>query len=99
MGQGRDPTSTPGSAMRSGPYIYAWESFSFGGSKMRLSPTVASSAVHSKAVVLLLIHCLLLLSLCVGVMCLVLVLLCTIMSFLVLQSSRWGKEGYFVHSG
>ena len=40
----------------------------------RESP-MASVAVHSKAVVLLLIHCLLLLQLFVGVLCLVLVLL------------------------
>ena len=48
----------------------------FGSSKMHLSLPVASAAVHSKAVVLLLlIYCLLLLPLFVGVLCLVLVLL------------------------
>ena len=51
----------------------------FGASKMHLSPhPVASTAVHSKAVVLLLlIRCLLLLPLFVGVLFLVRVLLCS----------------------
>ena len=59
----------------------------FGASKMHLiKPPVASAAVHFTAVVLLLlIHCLLLLSLCVGVLGLVLVV------HLVLQSSA-GEE-------
>ena len=44
---------------------------------MHLSPPVASTAVGSKAVVmLLLIHCLLLLPLCVGFLCLVISVFC-----------------------
>ena len=61
-------------------------------SKTNLSPLVALAAVHSKAVVLLLlIHCLLLLPLfCGGFVfgpCFVVQYL---VSFIVLQSSRWG---------
>ena len=47
-------------------------------SKIKLSLPVASAAVHSKAVVLLLLmHCSLLLPVLWGFMCLVLVLLCS----------------------
>ena len=63
-------------------------------SKINLSPTMASSIVCLKAVVLLLfIHCLLLLPLFVGVYCYMIVLFCSsFLSFIVLQSSRWGRE-------
>ena len=50
----------------------------FGTNKMHLSPTVAKAAVHSKAVVvLLLIHCQLLLSLFIGVLWFVNTSLCS----------------------
>ena len=63
-------------------------------SKVNSSPTMASAAVCSKAVVLLLlIHCLLLFPLFMGVgvktfYCFAII--CD--QFLVLQSSRWGRE-------
>ena len=61
---------------------------------MHLSPRVA--AVRSKAVVLLLLtFCLLLLPLWVSVIVLCFVVLCFV-SILVLQSSRWGKEGWLL---
>ena len=55
---------------------------------------MALSIVCSKAVVLLFfIHCLMMLPLFVGVYCKMLVLFCgSVLSFLVLQSSRWGRE-------
>ena len=55
--------------------------------------------VCSKAVVLLLIHCLLFkLPLFVGVLYLVLVLFCsTLVSFLVLQSSRWERKSWLLY--
>ena len=55
--------------------------------------------VRSKAVVLLLIYCLLFLSLFVGVLCLFLVLPCStlIVLFLVLQSSWWERESWLLN--
>ena len=55
---------------------------------------MVSSIVCSKAVVLLLfMHCLLFLSLLVGVYCYMLVLFCSsFLSFQVLVSSRWGRD-------
>ena len=58
----------------------------FGTSKMHLSPPVAWAAVRSKAVVLLLTFCLLLLPLWESVIVLCFVV-CSFMSILVLQSS------------
>ena len=65
-------------------------------SKMHLSPSVALVAVRSKAaVLLLLIRCWLLLPLCDSV-----IVLCFVVryfvSILVLQSSRWGREGWLL---
>ena len=55
---------------------------------------VASAAVRSKVLVLLmLMPCLLILLLCVGVLCLVFV-----MHFLVLQQSRCGRESWLAAS-
>ena len=67
---------------------------------MHLSlPPVALTAFCSKAVVLfLLIHCLLLLPLLVGVLCLVLgFVMQYLVSFLVLQSSYWGRESWLLY--
>ena len=66
---------------------------------MILSTPVASPAVHSKAVVLLLyIHCLFLLLLFVGVKCSVFVLFeHYFVSFLDLQASRWGRESWLLY--
>ena len=68
-------------------------------SKINISPPVASAAVHSKAVVLLLfIHCLLLLRLFVGGLVLGLsFVLQYLVSFLVLQSSGRGRESWLLY--
>ena len=68
----------------------------FGTSKMHLSPLVALAAVRSKAVVLLLlIRCWLLLTLCDSV-----IVLCFVVryfvSILLLQSSQLGREGWLL---
>ena len=68
----------------------------FGTSKMHLSPPVALAAVSSKAVVLLLIRCWLLLPLWDSV-----IVLCFVVryfvSILVLQSSGWGRESWLLY--
>ena len=61
-------------------------------------PLLASAAVHSKTVALLLmIHCLELLPLCVGWLCLALIVMHHLVSFLVLQSSRKVREYWLLY--
>ena len=61
---------------------------------------MASAAVHSKVVVLLLIHCLLLLPLVVGFLCVASLFCCAVfVPFLLLQSSRWERQRWLLYFG
>ena len=70
-----------------------------GPNSVRFYLTVWGMACIPMQLLLLLIHWLLLLPLFVWVLCLSLVLLCStlIVSFLVLQSSCWGREGWLLY--